>query len=489
MTRHVTLSLLVVALLGADSGLAQTPAGNPAKVGELTVSGSLRSRVESWNWFEADAGTDYAYLGSMLRLALARSGRRFDWRVELALPMLFGLPDEASGPGAQGQFGLGATYFAANERSRNTAAVFAKQAFIQFNGFGPGRRQSLKIGRMEIIDGTETTPRHATLAALKRDRIAHRLLGNFGFSHVGRSFDGAHYVVNAPSLNVTIFAGRPTRGVFQVDGWGELRANVFYGALTGQVSGTKAGSEWRVFGLGYNDYRDTVLKTDNRALEARRADVDHINIGTLGGHYLGATETAAGTFDALVWGVGQIGSWGRLRHRATAFAAEAGWQPRALISVKPWIRGGYNRGSGDGDPNDARHTTFFQVLPTPRVYARFPFFNLMNIQDRFIELVLRPAPSLPIRADVHALGLADSNDLWYSGGGPFQPDTFGYTGRPANGHAGLATLYDISADYNVGRHLVVGLYYGHARAGPVARSIYPKSRKADFGYAEITLRF
>lgn len=489
MTKRVALGWLVATVLAADPARAQTAAGNPASPGGLTVSGSVRGRVEGWNWFDADAGTDYAYLGSILRLALARSSRSYDWRVELAFPMLVGLPDDAIAPGAQGQLGLGASYFAANDRATTTAMLFVKQAFVEFKRFGPGARQSLRLGRMEVVDGTETTPKNATVAALKRDRIAHRLLGTFGFSHVGRSFDGAQYVANGSTLNLTAFGGRPTRGVFDVDGWGELRANVFYAAVTGQPAGGSVAAEWRVFGLAYSDYRDNVLKTDNRPLAMRRDDFDRITIGTFGGHYLGTTDTAAGIFDVVFWGAAQTGSWGRLSHRATAFAAEAGWQPPVLRNLTPWIRGGYDRGSGDGDPNDAKHATFFQVLPTPRVYARFPFFNLMNVRDRFVELILRPSNRLPVRADVHSLRLADPNDLWYSGGGLFQPDTFGYTGRPANGRAGLATLYDISAEYNASRHVGVGLYYGRAVAGPVARNTYPTSRKADFRYLEVTLRF
>jgi len=67
---------------------------------------------------------------------------------------------------------------------------------------------------------------------LKRDRISQRLLGNFGFSDVLRSFDGAQYTLSTPTLNVTPLAARPTAGVFQVNGWPELNINVFYGALT-----------------------------------------------------------------------------------------------------------------------------------------------------------------------------------------------------------------------------------------------------------------
>ena len=86
--------------------------------------------------------------------------------------------------------------------------MFAKQGFVRFKRLGGVEGQSLKLGRMELIDGTEITPKDGTLAALKRDRIAHRLIGNFGFSDVGRSFDGVQYNLNRSKLNLTLFGGR-----------------------------------------------------------------------------------------------------------------------------------------------------------------------------------------------------------------------------------------------------------------------------------------
>ncbi|MGE5647457.1 MAG: alginate export family protein [Acidobacteriota bacterium] len=450
------------------------------RAGEIQFSGSLRTRLEAWNWFEGAAENTYPFSGTLLRLSLSQTAGSLDWQVEAAAPLLLGLPDNAIAPGAQGQMGLGASYFAANQQ-RNAASLFPKQGWLRLKA---AHGQSFRFGRMEFIDGTEVTPKNATLAALKRDRIAHRLLGNFGFSHVGRSFDGANYAVSGSRLNLTLLGARPTRGVFQTDGWGELNANVFYGALTGQTSRGGSG-EWRVFGLGYSDYRDNVLKTDNRSPAARRADAAHINIGTYGGHVM----QTAGPVDLLFWGVLQSGSWGALRHRAFAFAAEAGWQPGGMPKLRPWLRGGVNYGSGDKDPNDATHGTFFQVLPTPRIYARFPFFNMMNNRDVFGEAILRPGKKLSIRADVHRLDLAQKPDLWYSGGGMFQPWTFGFTGRASSGRSGLATLYDASADYAANTHLLLGAYFGHAAGGDVMKTIYPQGPNANFGYLEATLKF
>ena len=475
-----------VGILLAAAAAGQT-APEPLKVGPVTVSGSLRLRMESWDWFSGAADNNYTYLGSLFRVSLRQSTRTLDWQLEFAAPVLIGLPDNAIAPGAQGQFGLGANYFGANGRNTEAGTLFLKQGYIRFKGLPD--QQTLKLGRMEFIDGGEVIPHDATLAALKRDRIAHRLLGNYAFSQAGRSFDGVGYAISGSKLNFTAFGARPTRGVYQVDGWGDLNANVFYGALTGEASAKSSPGEWRLFGLGYSDYRDNVLKTDNRALAARRADIGHIDIGTFGGHYIQNVTSRAGVFDTLFWGVVQTGSWGNQRHRANALAVEAGWQPTLLSRLKPWLRAGYDRGSGDKNPNDATHGTFFQVLPTPRMYARMPFFNLMNNRDAFGELILRPTKALTIRTDVHSLALVQKNDLWYSGGGMYQPWTFGYTGRPSNGNTGLATLYDASADYNINPHFTCGAYYGHASGKSVLQSIYPDNRNGNFGFLEFWYRF
>jgi hypothetical protein len=83
----------------------------------------------------------------------------------------------------------------------------------------------------------------------------------------------------------------------------------------------------------------------------------------------------------------------------------------------------------------------------------------------------------------------NSHDLWYSGGGAFQPWTFGYNGRPSNGATGLATLYDISADYQWTRGLATGLYFGYARGGAVVEHIFPENSDAKLGFLEVNYRF
>jgi hypothetical protein len=261
---------------------------------------------------------------------------------------------------------------------------------------------------------------------------------------------------------------------------------VFYGALTGRAGAAPHVSEWRAFAIGYDDRRHDLLKVDNRPVAARRADTTHIAIATFGGHYVRADKTKAGTFDLLAWGAVQSGSWGVQTQRAGAFAVEGGWQPGTRW--KPWLRGGWDFGSGDGNANDTTHGTFFQLIPTPRVHARLPFYNMMNTSDVFGEGVLRPSSKVTLRADVHGLRLSDAADLWYQGGGAFQPSTFGYAGRPSGGHSAFSTLTDVSADVAVSPHLSVSGYYGHAFARAVTQAIFGHPG-AHFGYVETLIRF
>ena len=88
-----------------------------------------------------------------------------------------------------------------------------------------------------------------------------------------------------------------------------------------------------------------------------------------------------------------------------------------------------------------------------------------------------------------ALRIANRNDLWYLGGGAFQPHTFGYTGRPSGGHQSLANVSDLSGDYQVTREFSLGLYYAHAWSKAVIKSIYPKDPNGQFASVQTNLRF
>lgn len=490
--------MATMVLLSSGFVLAQQPTAPPDKKDSAPVSNhklgpldfyvNWRTRAEGWDWFKSSTGHgNYTFGDSLLRIAIGQRREHFDWYLEGTQVALVALPNMAVDAAPQGQLGLGGNYYVANSSNTNNVGGFLKQGFATFKDFG----SSLKIGRFEYFDGNEVKPKDHTLATLIQTRIAQRLIANFGFSAVQRSFDGVQLSSKVGRDNFTFVAVRPTEGVFQADGMGELDVDTYYGAFTAPVETAHGAGELRVFGLGYIDHRTLVLKTDNRPASVRATDFDKIEIATYGADYVHVFNTsAAGKFNVLGWAALQGGSWGQLTQHASAFVGEVGWQPPAPL-LQPWISAGYSYGSGDGNNADNRHGTFFQVLTTPRQYARFPFYNMMNNEDLYATLNLRPTPRLALRSELHTLRLANSKDFWYAGGGAFQESTFGYTGRPnpGNGNRGLANVWDMSADYQFTHMFGATLYYGKAWGKTVIANIYPKDPNGQLLYLETNFRY
>ena len=468
-----TVCLLVAAAAPFALLQAQSTGGSALKVSVYD-----RTRVDAWQWFAAPPyNNSYGYVESLLRVAVAQQLHRWDWQLELSQPSILAAPDDSiSSVTAQGQLGLGASYYAANINS-NAAAAFLKQGFARFDG----EDSSMRAGRFEFIDGQETKPTNSTIAWLQSDRIAHRLIGNFGFSNAQRSFDGldAHY--QAGAWNLTAMAARSDQGVFNMNGNPELNVDVQYLALT--RANAKQHILWRAFGIGYHDGRTGLTKTDNRALSARASDHRNIRIGTYGGDLLATLPTGPGQFDFLFWGAGQNGSWGLQDHKAGALAIEGGYQI-AKMPTAPWLRGGWFRSTGDNNTTDGAHNTFFQVLPTPRIYARLPFYNLMNSTDDFVQIIDKPVKRVTVRSDLHWLQLTSAHDLWYLGGGAFDNKVFGYVGRPANNSHSLASMADVSSDWKMTKNIDLNFYYAYSQGKTVVAAIYPSDRNMQYGYVE-----
>lgn len=462
----------------------RTAAPQPLRFGPLTIAGSLRLRGESWNWFEAtDADAGYTYGNALLRVGATYATPRLDVMVEGSQPTILGAPSNAVATGPAGQLGMGASYRVANGDTR--AGLFLKQAFVRFKNVG-AKGNMARIGRIEFVDGTEVAPSDSALAWVKRERVAHRVLANFAFSAAQRSYDAVHVARATPAYNLTFMAGMPTEGVFQLDGQGTLDdIRVAYGALT---LPSKA-ADVRLFAIRYEDRR-RIAKVDSRPAAVRATDLTDIAVNTLGAHLLLTQPVGTAKTDLMLWGTIQNGEWGAQSHRGSAFAVEGGVQP--ALPMRPWLRAGYSQGSGDDTPGtvaEGEHRTYFQMLPTPRLYARTPFYNMMNNKDLFASLIVRPLKATSVRAEAHRLSLASSADLWYAGGGAFNKTVFGYQGRPSGGRSNLATVLDLGVDRGFGPLLTVSGYVGTTLAGDVVKNVHPAADNGTFAYLELTRRF
>jgi hypothetical protein len=461
----------------------------------VVLSAIEQNREEVWNWFNpgvVKGGLDenqYNFLGSWIRAGVGYELDGVKGFAELMSPFFINLPNAAVAPSPKGLLGLGANYYQPHGNS-NDASVFLKQGYLEFGrtllkGF------DLKGGRFEFFDGSEYQPRELDpeLSWLLLNRISQRLVANFGFSDVMRSFDGAVARYGNEKWQATMMYGAPTKGVFDVNGMDEIRnMDIVYASLN---AGPKLFSSdlWgkslcRLFYIYYNDSRGLPL-VDNRALAGSKTDTGPVSIDTVGADYVRVQQADPGVADFLLWTAGQFGSWGSQSQRAYAVVAEAGYR-LDQVAWKPWLRFGYTVGSGDNNPKDGTHGTFFQMLPTPRLYAFFPFFNMMNVDDAMGQLLFNPLPHIEVQTSLHGLWLDSNKDLWYSGGGAYNNTIFGYAGRPSFGHSYLATLADCQVTWKINRHIELQLYYGHAFGGNVVGANYPASREGDYGFIQMT---
>ena len=173
------------------------------KLGPLEISINWRTRAEGWYWFEGKTGnSEYGLWDSLLRVGIGQSSDHFDWFIEGEQPSILGLPNDAVVAAPQGQLGLGANYYAANNNHTNVANGFVKQAFVNFKHRGP---LGLKVGRFEYFDGLEVKPKDPLLATVIQTRISSRLISNFAFTAVQRTFDGVQL-----SLDFGRIPGRTT---------------------------------------------------------------------------------------------------------------------------------------------------------------------------------------------------------------------------------------------------------------------------------------
>jgi hypothetical protein len=470
----------------AAAGAAPAPV--PASHG-VTFSIYERARNDTWQWFAAPPFNDnYSYLQSLLRIGVAQRINRWDWQAELEQTWVGPLPNHSvSAASAQGQLGFGGTYYAANANNTEPAAAFFKQGFIRYSGEGD---KNIRLGRFEFFEGVETHPKDSTMLWLQNNRVQQRLVGNFGFSNALRSFDGidAHFGQTSGShpWDITAMAARADQGVFNMNGNPELNVDMQYLAFT--TTAAHGHVIARAFGIGYHDGRTGITKTDNRPLAVRAADHRNIRLGTYGGDLIATAPAGPGTFDFVFWGALQDGNWGALSQSAGAAALEGGYR-FTKVPTSPWFRGGWWRSTGDNNNADTKNNTFFQVLPTPRVYARLPFYNAMNSTDEFVQVIDKPYKTWDLRSELHWLDLTSGKDLWYTGGGAFDNKVFGFTGRPANGHTSFASVADISSDWQATKNVAVDFYYGHGWGKSVPGAIYPTDKTIQLGYAELVYRW
>lgn len=483
--RKVLAAIFVLAGAGASAQTpppAQMPQASPTKM-ELTPVVRNLTRVENWSFFEPRPGggdPDYTFVANRLLAGIRHSGPRHELNATVQYVQFGGLPEASIGPGA---LGTGPNYYDHNRRT-DSRQVYLKSLNLLVRQALPGL--NLRVGRMAYASGGEAASGNPGIEAVKRMRVDSRLVGEFEWSIYQRAFDGARADWTRDRLQLTGAALWPTQGGFEEKAGSSLKdVRVLSAVGTLKPSIILPNTEVQAFVHHYDDERPVTGRPDNSGRAVSRVDVSFF---TTGAHVVGAYPYASGRTDILLWGAVQHGDWYESRQRAWAVALEGGHQWRGPWS--PWLRAGWNRASGDDDPLDSRHGTFMPPVPTGRKYALSTVYTFMNLDDLFLQGIVRPRGNVSVRADFHKVRLAERADRWYAGSGATRRSgaIFGYAGRVSGGAEDLGTVVEGSVDWTINRRWSVNGYAGRMLAGDVVRNLFAGDRLT-FLYLENVITF
>ena len=451
------LTLFFVLALSAS---AAAQAADPKVTGTL----SNVTRVESWSYFqpaEPDGNPDYTFFGDRAELGVHVKGVRFDLGGAFNYVRIENLPTHAIGPGG---LGTGAFYFAA------TGLPYSYQLYVGELTLGiksRDQRTSLTIGRMARL--RQGYGEAGFVNRLINERIASRLIGDFEWSYYQRRFDGARFELDRDTWHLNASAFMPTQGGFE-ESTNLTMPKIQVGEF--RLARKRPSGAFEGFAYLYRDRRDPKAVVDNSQSTDRPVD---ITVATFGGSYAGVFGTSQKT-DIVAWGAVQTGDWYGRDHRAGSAALEAGhrW---SNVSFKPWVRGGYLWASGDADGGDARHGTFFSMLPSSRKYALSSVYSQMNLRDAFAQLLIEPR-RFSARIEVHAVHLANAADLWYQGSGATASEGryFGFSGRASGGHTALGSIVEGTVDVPIKKYWSVNGYAAMMSAGDAVRTFFTDQR-------------
>jgi hypothetical protein len=471
------VDVLVLAALLVQAPTQPARAVPPAPAPTWFVRNTMR--LESWRFFEPNAGggePDYTFIANRLLFGVRHVAAKWEFQGAGQYVQFGNLPERAVGPGP---LGSGGAYYDASQ-DRASRQLYLKYLNVKVKGLAPGL--DVLVGRFGYASGGEAPSGHAKIEAVKRQRVDSRLIGEFEWSIYQRSFDGVRADWRRGEYQLTGSWLRPTQGGFEEDANVHVpEVNVLAATINARPGAWLPRADTQVFVYHYDDGREVRARPDNTGRPAAEVDVA---ITTFGGTLVSAWPAGAGELDSLLWVAAQTGDWYGDDHGAWSMAVEAGYQwPGA--PWKPWLRGGVNASSGDGDPTDTRHGTFFQMLPTARKYSLSTVYTQMNLRDIFAQALLRPTAALSIRADLHRLDLMNREDRWYFGSGITQHrgTGFGFGARTSNGGTAFGIVLEAGADYVVNPHWSVNGYAGRIAGEEVVERLFRDSTLT-FAYVE-----
>ena len=430
---------------------------------EVTPSYDLRLRWETFETPLSSSRLDPTYDLYLLRF---RAGLDLGWERWKLHGML-----QASGVTnipVNGAFAAGPTYFAANGGRRDVGVIGLAELYGAYEHDG----LKLVLGRQPYVDGMEVQTGVAHLDAVKRRRLSDRLVGISEWPNTGRRFDGISGGYGGESTHIAFFGLRPLGGAFEShdEALDEIDGVTVYGAtVTGRHGQWIPGTEVRLFTVQYED---------------DRLASPELSINTSGTSFLIGNSTS----NLLLWGALQTGDWASEDQEAWAFLVDLG---RRFDDApgKPDIHLAWEQSSGDTGPDDTKHETFFNVLPTNhKFYGSMDYLAFMNLRDAYVEALFGIGPKLKVRTAFHDFALTETTDIWYGGSGAYEEGSFGYAGRSIDRpypSKDLGQELDLELTWPLPSGFELGIGGGQWWSGGAADNFFSLDQQGRWGYVQL----
>jgi hypothetical protein len=275
---------------------------------------------------------------------------------------------------------------------------------------------SLRAGRQDLIFGEQ------------------RLLGNFNWINVGRSFDAVRLTVQHSGYRVDAFASsvvNPTSESFDKPQTG----NNLHG-LFGSIGKLVPGATIEPYVL----WRVAPQQTSENGSRGT------LDFKTIGVRWVGRAQP----IDYGLEMAGQVGSLGPDRVRAWAGHWVAGYTIPS-ITWQPRFSAEYNYATGDKDPHDGVRGTVDVLYPSPHDQLGLcDQVGWRNIHDIRLGWDAKPARRMSVTANYHNWWLASARDALYSPTGlPVVRRSDGSAGRHVGQEVDFQSGYTVSAQISI----------------------------------------
>ena len=446
---------------------------------EHTRSGvNVRLRNELWDTFEKKGvETDNTF-----DFFLVRARGFFDvfWEELYVHAMIQGI--KGLNLPENGAFGPGPLYFTASGNDDDPGDLQLVELSFQINNV-PYTGFFLKAGRMGIEEGGEVFYGEPKFDLVKRTRLSERLVGNWDWVNVGRRYDGGMIGYENDLFNLSLFGANVLKGGVDFDDGYEWLDSVFVfgGAFTLKKDVFVKGTELRVFNVFYFDNRTPAKTVAGGSLK----------INSTGVSVLGVYGFGPGELDVVGWFAVQTGKFGELDQKAVGFIGEIGYQLPTLL-FKPWLRLGVAYASGDGNPSDSDHGTFFNVVPTNhKWYGYMDAIAFSNLEDYYLQLILELHRMISFSVDGHLFRLASDDEFWIGGSGAFNNKAFGYVFfTPVDGEEvrrNLGGELDFTLTLKPIKYLSFDMGYSHFFGGKGVEVVFDREDQMNWFYVQTTV--